>query len=754
MEKLCLLTLAVFLILTLGCVVSAEEYAFRYPCYLLDAYDADNSGWTGIGVRNLNDWPVPVIPENWLVGPPPAEFSAVALPTDHWVELKFRGKLVDGPGDDLLLVEWGMAGEQALVFIADGAGQEYLLGLGIAGNSGQQIPTEINFNMPDVSLPFTPSVIRVLGVSMGGGAPGFDLGSVRMRTCTDCCDIACNPSPIDGAENVASDAVLSWSPGCSADEHIIYFGSSLNDVGANATPVSTQPLDANSFDPCGLDFGQTYYWRIDEVNDPCVWPGDIWSFTVTDCVVVEDFESYNDTNNLIYGTWITSGEAGVGLSEDLYHSCWQSMSFYYYCESSNYSEATRTFSHPQDWASGGFKIIELFFHGRKDNIFGPAMQMYFAIDDGNIKAIIPYDSNATDIKNEVWQSRRIDLQNLAGVNLSNVESISIGFRIKPGSSGWGEGTVYFDDICLCLPMCLQEGRPDADFSGDCIVDFEDLEELAYSWLDRGYNIYPVVAPNAPLAWYEFENNANDSSGNGYHGSLSGSPTYAPGIYGRAISFDGYEDSVVITNAAGLFSRISTGITIAFWQYGADSPHRNDTVCCSNYTYGNSGPAKPIIDGPAVAINLGCWRAPGRYNWDCGYPWSFDNRLSGSHRYQKEWSGQWSHWAFTKDAQTGTMQIFLNGLLYNSRADANSLISSVTSFQIGSGWYGGYDGLIDDFRIYDYALSQPEIAHIATNGTGIFDIPLMSPADLFTDDHINFRDFAILADSWLDEQLWP
>jgi hypothetical protein len=63
-------------------------------------------------------------------------------------------------------------------------------------------------------------------------------------------------------------------------------------------------------------------------------------------------------------------------------------------------------------------------------------------------------------------------------------------------------------------------------------------------------------------------------------------------------------------------------------------------------------------------------------------------------------------------------------------------------------------LIDDFRIYDYVLSQPEIAYIATNGTGIFDLPLLSPADLFTDDRIDFRDFALLASEWLENYLWP
>jgi hypothetical protein len=34
------------------------------------------------------------------------------------------------------------------------------------------------------------------------------------------------------------------------------------------------------YDPCNLEFGTTYFWRVDEVNEPNVWPGEVWSFTV------------------------------------------------------------------------------------------------------------------------------------------------------------------------------------------------------------------------------------------------------------------------------------------------------------------------------------------------------------------------------------------------------------------------------------------------------------------------------------------
>jgi hypothetical protein len=45
----------------------------------------------------------------------------------------------------------------------------------------------------------------------------------------------------------------------------------------------SQGQDANACDPAGLlTFGQTYYWRVDEVNAPpdsTVFKGDVWSFT-------------------------------------------------------------------------------------------------------------------------------------------------------------------------------------------------------------------------------------------------------------------------------------------------------------------------------------------------------------------------------------------------------------------------------------------------------------------------------------------
>ena len=63
-------------------------------------------------------------------------------------------------------------------------------------------------------------------------------------------------------------------------------------------------------------------------------------------------------------------------------------------------------------------------------------------------------------------------------------------------------------------------------------------------------------------------------------------------------------------------------------------------------------------------------------------------------------------------------------------------------------------MLDDFRIYNYALTGPEVAYVATNGTGIFDQKLLSPADYNDDKRIDFKDFAFIANNWLEKYLFP
>lgn len=93
---------------------------------------------------------------------------------------------------------------------------------------------------------------------------------------------ASNPNPANGVTGVVSNIALSWSPGENAASHDVYFGTDYNDVNNadTSSPEYKGNFDVNTFDPGGLDFFKTYYWRIDEVNDPNLWKGKVWSFEI------------------------------------------------------------------------------------------------------------------------------------------------------------------------------------------------------------------------------------------------------------------------------------------------------------------------------------------------------------------------------------------------------------------------------------------------------------------------------------------
>ena len=85
---------------------------------------------------------------------------------------------------------------------------------------------------------------------------------------------ASEPNPADGAEDVALNATLGWSPGFGAASHEVYFGPNNPPAFATSTPQA-------NFDPGPLEFGTTYYWRIDEIeaDGATKYAGDTWSFT-------------------------------------------------------------------------------------------------------------------------------------------------------------------------------------------------------------------------------------------------------------------------------------------------------------------------------------------------------------------------------------------------------------------------------------------------------------------------------------------
>jgi len=88
-----------------------------------------------------------------------------------------------------------------------------------------------------------------------------------------------DPQPADKATDISRDPVLTWTAGedvATTNGHIVYLSKNPDDV-INA--IAGVSVSEASYDPGRLEFGATYYWRVDEVGGE-VYEGAVWSFTV------------------------------------------------------------------------------------------------------------------------------------------------------------------------------------------------------------------------------------------------------------------------------------------------------------------------------------------------------------------------------------------------------------------------------------------------------------------------------------------
>jgi regulation of enolase protein 1 (concanavalin A-like superfamily) len=184
------------------------------------------------------------------------------------------------------------------------------------------------------------------------------------------------PNPADGATGVDRGTSLSWRAGREAASHLVYLDTDSNAVAEGTVPPNTAATA--TYDPGVVTLGQTYYWRVDEVNDvetPTVWDSAVWSYTVQEYVPIDDFESYTDEEGSeIFNTWldgydVTANGSLVGhevppYAESAKAHSGQAMPLYYNNTSGvSYSEAELAFTPAADWTVNGADTLSLYYRG-------------------------------------------------------------------------------------------------------------------------------------------------------------------------------------------------------------------------------------------------------------------------------------------------------------------------------------------------------------------------------------------------------
>jgi hypothetical protein len=245
----------------------------------------------------------------------------------------------------------------------------------------------------------------------------------------------------------------------------------------------------------------------------------------------------------------------------------------------------------------------------------------------------------------------------------------------------------------------------------------------------------TAADPSLVAWYRFDGDVTDSSGNDLHGTEMGNPTYETGVFGQAISLDGDGDYV----DCGLDPKfdITDFITFTYWiKVVALDKEWNTVLSRGDDSWRSSRADFNNFMEAAVGGTSG-------------------NYLYGVTPVD---DGQWHHIAAVYDGTT--FYLYADGELDASEPSTGQITASSYPLYIGDNSQATgrfWNGLIDDVMIFNRALSQEEIQDIMLSSAGSFPVASSpSPEDgaLHPDTWVSLSwkagDFAVSHDVYMGE----
>ncbi len=219
-----------------------------------------------------------------------------------------------------------------------------------------------------------------------------------------------------------------------------------------------------------------------------------------------------------------------------------------------------------------------------------------------------------------------------------------------------------------------------------------------------------------IGWWKFDGNARDSSPFQHHGNEIGNPSYAAGIRGRALSLRGDGDHVLVPNGGEYLNGLDA-LTVCLWLKSNVTDTDKGFIIFEN-------PAGQ--DDRAMRYDAAGFFGGGTNLIKCGVTsdaaegpegWPGRQQLESSSNVK---ATDWQHLAMTWSSGNQAA-LYINGKLdrptWVEPAKVGTLIG-YTKLIIGKGGKDvetneSWNGLIDDVRIYSYALSEAETKTLYT-----------------------------------------
>lgn len=146
------------------------------------------------------------------------------------------------------------------------------------------------------------------------------------------------------------------------------------------------------------------------------------------------------------------------------------------------------------------------------------------------------------------------------------------------------------------------------------------------------------------------------------------------------------------------STLSDQVTISFWAQGnPDLQPQNGTTF------------EAVTSGGTRVLNSHTPWSDANVYWDAGNSGGYDRIYKNAPA--ADYEGNWTHWAFTKNATTGSMKIYKNGVLWHSGTGLTKLMEGIDKLRLGRGNWGGsdsYAGNMDEFAIWNVELDATTI----------------------------------------------